>query len=181
MGGSKESVKNIKFTANLPTEEVFTTPLKTGVNGKVYSTKPLNYCGKLIKNFSLEFLNGKVVKYSAEENEEALKILLETDEGSSYLGEVALVPYSSPISASNVLYYETLFDENASCHLALGRCYPYAIKNGSNMTRTEIKNIGGNDSSVHVDFMFGTNDLNVIGTTYEGKKIQIFKNGEFII
>jgi aminopeptidase len=163
----------------MPTEEVFTMPYKYGVNGVVYSTKPLSYNGSLITNFSLTFKDGKVVDYKAEENEDVLKTLIEFDEGSCYLGEVALVPYHSPISMSNILFYNTLYDENASCHLALGRAYPMNVKGGVEMGQEELDSAGSNNSMTHVDFMFGNEDMEIVGITQDGKEVQVFKNGDF--
>lgn len=179
-GGSTNS-KGVYFVANMPTEEVFTLPLKTGVNGIVYSTKPLNYGGKLINNFKLEFKDGKVIDFEAEVGEETLHDLLDIDEGAKHLGEVALVPYSSPISQSNIVFMNTLFDENASCHFAFGKAYPTNIAGGENMTDEELEEAGVNDSLTHVDFMIGSSDLNILGETHSGEKIQIFKNGEWAI
>ena len=163
----------------MPTEEVFTLPKKTGVNGTVVSSLPLNHSGNLIENFALTFRDGKVVEIKAEKGYEVLKSIIETDEGSSYLGEVALVPYDSPISNSKVLFYNTLFDENASCHLAIGKAYPVCIRNGENMSEGELEEHGVNESMTHVDFMIGTADLEIIGVTAEGKEIPVFVNGNF--
>ncbi|GMA98385.1 aminopeptidase [Pelosinus sp. IPA-1] len=179
LGGSEFTPEGLEFLANMPTEEVFTMPKKTGANGTVFSSKPLNYNGNLIDDFSLTFKEGKVVDFTAKQGYEILKGLVETDEGSHFLGEVALVPYNSPISNSNILYYNTLFDENASCHLAIGKAYPVCIKDGENMSNEELKALGVNDSLTHVDFMIGTKDLEIIGITAEGKEIAVFKNGDF--
>ena len=165
----------------MPTEEIFTTPKRNGVNGTVYSTKPLNYGGNLIDNFSFTFKDGKIIDFTAEEGYDSLKELLDTDEGSRYLGEVALVPYNSPISNSNILFFNTLFDENASCHLAIGKAYPSCIKNGEQMNDKELLNAESNISLTHVDFMIGSKDLDIIGITKEGNKVQVFKNGNFAI
>ena len=178
-GGDEQTPNGIMFNANMPTEEVFTMPYKYGVNGVVHSTKPLSYNGSLITNFSLTFKDGKVVEYSAEQNEDVLKTLIEFDEGSCYLGEVALVPYHSPISMSNVLFYNTLYDENASSHLALGRAYPMNLKGGVEMSQEELDRAGSNDSMTHVDFMFGSEDMKIIGITKKGEKVQVFENGDF--
>lgn len=178
-GGGGKNSKGVYFVANMPTEEVFTMPLKTGVNGVVYSTKPLNYGGNLIDNFKLTFKDGKVVDFEAEEGYEVLKDLLALDEGAKYLGEVALVPYNSPISNSNIIFLNTLFDENASCHFAFGKAYPTNIKNGENMTDEELEKAGVNNSLTHVDFMIGTEDLSIVGETKDGEKIQIFENGNW--
>lgn len=173
------NTKGIPFVPNMPTEEVFTSPLKEGVNGVVKSSKPLNYGGNLIDKFSLTFEKGKVIDFSAEVGEKTLEKLLETDEGATYLGEIALVPYDSPISNSNVLFYNTLFDENASCHLALGACLPMCYKNGTEMTKEELVEKGLNDSITHVDFMIGTSDLNIDGITEDGETVAIFRNGNW--
>ncbi|SHJ47548.1 aminopeptidase [Tepidibacter formicigenes] len=178
-GGGEHNAKGTYFVANMPTEEVFTLPLKTGVNGKVKNTKPFNYGGNLIDNFTLTFKDGKIIDFSAEKGYETLKKLIETDDGASYLGEVALVPYNSPISNSNIVFYNTLFDENASCHLALGMAYPICIEGGSKMNEEELEKAGANNSLIHEDFMIGSKDLDIIGETKNGEKIQIFKNGNW--
>ena len=167
------------FNANMPTEEVFTLPKKNGVNGIVASSKPLSYGGNLINDFSLTFKDGKVVDFSAKEGYESLKNLLESDEGAKYLGEVALVPFDSPISNSNLIFYNTLFDENAACHLAFGKAYPTCLVNGDNLNQDELSQKGANNSIIHVDFMIGTNDLNIVGYTYDNKEIEVFKNGNW--
>lgn len=178
-GGGSYDVKKNYFVANIPTEEVYTMPLKTGVNGVVYSTKPLNYSGNLIDKFKLVFKDGKVIDFSAEVGEDSLKELLNLDEGSSYLGEVALVPNNSPISNLDIIFYNTLFDENASCHFALGKAYPTNIKNGENMSDEDLELSGVNNSITHVDFMVGSKDLNILGITNEKEEIQIFKDGNW--
>ncbi len=170
----------VSFNANIPTEEVFTMPDRYHIDGIVYSTKPLSYSGKLINRFSLTFKDGEVVDYKADENIEVLKSILDTDKGSKSLGEVALISYDSPISKSNILFYDTLFDENASCHLALGACYPTTVKDGDKLSSEELYKLGGNDSLNHVDFMFGTSDLSVFGEKYDGEMIEVFKNGNFV-
>lgn len=179
LGGSSYTPENVEFIANIPTEEVFTLPKKTGVNGIVVSSKPLNYRGNLIEDFSITFKEGKIVDFTAKKGYESLKSLIDTDEGSKYLGEIALVPYDSPISNSNILFYNTLFDENASCHLAIGEAYPVCIKNGENMTKEELKSAGVNYSIEHVDFMIGTSDLSIIGTRENGEEVTVFNNGNF--
>lgn len=181
LGGSDLTPEGVEFIANMPTEEVFTLPKKTGVNGKVVSSKPLNYNGNLIEKFCLTFKDGKIVDYKAEKGNDVLKTMIETDEGSCYLGEVALVPHDSPISNSNILFYNTLFDENASCHLAIGAAYPVCIKDGENLSQEELEKLGVNDSLVHEDFMVGTKDLEIIGITDSGKEIPVFLNGNFTI
>lgn len=181
LGGSEFTPEGLEFIANMPTEEIFTMPLKNGVNGKVVSSKPLNYHGNLIEDFELTFEQGKVIKYSARKGEKILQKLLESDDGAAYLGEVALVQYNSPISDMNVLFYNTLFDENASCHLAFGKAYPVCIKDGENMSLEELAEKGVNDSIVHEDFMIGTSDLSIVGIKEDGKEIIVFKNGDFVI
>ena len=178
-GGAEFTQDGTEFIANMPTEEIFSMPKKTGVNGKVVSSMPLNYGGNLINNFSLTFKDGKVIDFSAEEGYETLKNLLDTDEGAKYLGEVALVPYNSPISNSNIIFFNTLYDENASCHLAFGKAYSLCIKDGEKMSEEELLKEGANDSLTHVDFMIGTKDLQITGTTYDNEKFDIFVNGNW--
>lgn len=180
-GGGELTPEGILFNPNIPTEENFTMPHKYGVNGKVVATKPLNYQGKLIKDFWFEFKEGKVVDFDAKENKDALESLLNLDEGSRYIGEIALISYDSPISNLGILFYNTLFDENASCHMALGRAYPTNIKNGVNLSLEELKERGYNSSITHNDFMFGSKDLSIVGTTKSGEKVVIFKDGNFVI
>jgi len=180
-GGVENSTKGVEFNANIPTEETFTMPHKYGVDGTVFATKPLDYQGNLIEDFWLEFKNGKVVAYGAKKQQNTLKNLLESDEGSSRLGEIALISHDSPISNSGILFLNTLFDENASCHMALGRAYPINVKGGVDMTPEQLEAVGYNSSLVHCDFMFGSADMHIVGTTHEGKKVEIFKNGNFII
>lgn len=179
LGGSSFTPEGTEFMANIPTEEVFTLPHKLGVNGKVTSSKPLNYNGNLIENFTLTFKDGKIVDFTCEKGYDTLKNLIDTDEGTHYLGEVALVPFDSPISNSNILFYNTLFDENASCHLAIGEAYPTCLKNSENMSKEDLKKAGVNGSFEHVDFMIGTKDLSITGITKEGKEIPVFINGNF--
>lgn len=167
------------FLANLPTEEVFTAPLKTGVNGTVASTKPLSYNGNIIDDFKITFKDGKIVDYSAKVGEASLKQLVELDEGSSYLGEVALVPHGSPISQSGVLFYNTLFDENASNHLAIGCSYAFNLKGGKEMAKEQLEQAGMNQSLAHEDFMVGSADMDIFGITEDGKKEQIFAKGNW--
>lgn len=178
-GGAEKNVSGISFMANLPTEEVFTLPKRDSVNGKVFSSKPLIYNGTIIDKFSLTFKEGKVIDYSAEVGQDILKRMLETDEGASYLGEVALVPYDSPIAKAGILFYNTLFDENASCHLALGKAYPVCIKNGENLAKDQLVKHGINDSLIHEDFMIGTEDLMITGISADGKKVAVFRKGKF--
>ncbi|PLS05785.1 aminopeptidase [Neobacillus cucumis] len=179
VGAGSINEKGFEFMANMPTEEVFTVPLKTGVNGTVASTKPLSYGGNIIDNFSVTFENGKIVDVKAEEGEEILKRLVETDEGSHYLGEVALVPYNSPISQSNVLFFNTLFDENASNHLAIGSAYAFCIEGGKQMSSEELAQNGLNESITHVDFMIGSAEMDIDGITADGKTEPIFRAGNW--
>lgn len=167
------------FLPNIPTEEVFTLPSSTGVNGTLVATKPLAYNGNIINDFVLKFEDGQVTEFKAKKGGEALKSLFEEDPKARRLGEVALVPYDSPISNSNLLFYNTLFDENASCHFAFGACYPTTLQGGEQMTREEVEQAGGNDSLLHEDFMVGAEDLSIIGTTYDGEEIHIFIDGNF--
>ncbi|MGR3764569.1 aminopeptidase [Rossellomorea sp. NS-SX7] len=172
--------KGTPFVPNLPTEEVFTIPDKTSVNGVVSSTKPLNYGGTLIKDFSLTFKDGRVVDFSAKEGYETLKNLLAADEGASYLGEVALVPHDSPISNTNIIFNNTLFDENASCHIALGRALSVCVENGKEMSQDDLNAIGFNESMIHVDFMIGSKDLHIDGEKADGSIQPIFRNGDWV-
>ncbi|WP_346775144.1 aminopeptidase [Bacillus sp. RO1] len=181
LGGGMNNDQGTYFVPNLPTEEVFTAPVKTGVNGVVASTKPLNLNGNLVDNFSLTFKEGKVVEFTAEQGYEVLKKLLETDEGALHLGEVALVPHSSPVSKQEVIFFNTLFDENASCHLALGSAYPINIEGGAKMSKEELEAKGINTSMIHVDFMIGSGELNIEGETEDGVKEAIMTDGEWAI
>lgn len=180
-GGGEISTKGVYFNPNIPTEENFTMPYKFGVNGKVVASKPLNYQGNLIEDFWFEFKDGKVINYDAKKQLETLKNLLEFDEGSVYLGEVALLSYDSPINNTGILFLNTLFDENASCHLALGRAYPMNVKGGTTMTQEELIAVGSNQSMGHSDFMFGSSDMQVEGTQKDGTKVIIFKDGDYVI
>lgn len=177
VGAGSVNEQGIEFMANMPTEEVFTVPYKTGVNGTVSSTKPLSYGGNIIDNFTLTFENGRIIAVKAEEGEEILKQLVETDEGSHYLGEVALVPYNSPISQSNLLFYNTLFDENASNHLAIGSAYAFCIEGGKKMSSEELAENGLNESLTHVDFMIGSSKMDIDGITEDGKAEPVFRKG----
>ncbi|MFA7561488.1 MAG: aminopeptidase [Candidatus Izemoplasmatales bacterium] len=180
-GGQEKTTNKVTFNPNIPTEENFTMPHKYGVNGKVVATKPLDYQGNLIEDFWLEFKDGKVINYDAKKEKATLKNLLEFDEGSSYLGEVALISHNSPISKANILFFNTLFDENASCHLALGRAYPMNITGGTEMEIKDLEKLGYNNSMAHSDFMFGSEDMNIVGIKKNGEKVQIFKDGNFVI
>ncbi len=178
-GGGDDSLEGYTFVANMPTEEVFTLPHANGVNGKIVSSMPLNHNGNLVNNFSLTFKDGLVVDFDAEQGYETLKELLDTDDGAKRLGEVALVPYDSPISNQNILFYNTLFDENASCHFALGKAYPICVEGGNDMDIEALKLEGANDSLTHVDFMVGTSDLQIIGVKNDGTEVTVFENGNF--
>ena len=180
VGGGCYTPAGVFFDPNMPTEEVFCMPTKTGVNGIVYSSKPLDYNGKVIEDFWLKFENGKVVDYDAKKEKEALTKLLTFDEGSSHLGEVALVPYDSPVCQSGVLFFNTLYDENAACHLALGRPYPENLKGGVEMSKEEFEACGANDSMEHVDFMIGTRETSIDGIKADGEVVPVFRNGNFV-
>lgn len=177
-GGSEITQAGLEFCANIPTEEVFSAPKRDAVNGVVVASKPLVLGGNIIDGFKFELKDGKIVKVFAEKGQEFLESELSVDEGASYLGEVALVPYDSPISNTGILFYNTLFDENASCHFAFGEAYP-CVKNGANMSKEELKAAGLNDSITHIDFMVGTADLSITGKTREGKEVPVFVNGNF--
>ncbi|MUT65291.1 aminopeptidase [Paenibacillus sp. NEAU-GSW1] len=179
LGGSKSNEQGVLFVPNLPTEEVYTAPFRDGVNGTVSSTKPLSYNGNIIDRFSFTFENGRVVSVSAEQGEEALKGLLDTDEGAKYLGEVALVPHHSPISDSNILFYKTLFDENASCHLAVGNAYASCVKDGAKLSKEELAAKGLNRSMAHTDFMVGSGELDIYGITASGEREPVLLNGNW--
>ena len=177
IAGKKNTVGGNYFNPNIPTEECFTTPKRGAAEGIVYATMPLSYGGELIENFWLRFEGGKVVACGAKTNESLLRKILAMDEGAPYLGECALVPYDSPIRRTGILFYNTLFDENAACHLALGRGYSNTIDGFENMLRSDFAELGVNDSSVHVDFMIGAPDLSIIGITERGERIPVFENG----
>ena len=178
-GGEHTLGSNVYFNPNIPTEECFTSPISGKAEGIVYSTKPLSYQGELIENFSIRFEKGKAVEVHAEKGEELLKHMINMDEGACKLGEVALVPYDSPINNTNILFYNTLYDENAACHLALGLGFNNTINDFHKYSMKELRAKGINDSSIHVDFMIGSKDLNITGYTRDGKKVQIFKNGNW--
>lgn len=178
-GESKTRGTGIPFIANLPTEEVFSMPHKDKVDGVVTTTKPLSHAGALIKGFTLRFEKGRVVDIKAENNEAVLRQLIETDEGASRLGEVALVPHSSPISQSGLLFYNTLYDENASSHLAVGRAYRSSLENGAEMSDEAFAEAGGNDSLTHVDFMIGSGKMNVDGIAKDGSVEPLMRDGEW--
>ncbi|CAN5880291.1 aminopeptidase [soil metagenome] len=179
LGGTQPTQDGTVYVANLPTEEVFTMPHRERVDGTVRNSLPLSYVGNLIDGFELTFKDGAVVDYKAERGAEVLEHLLETDEGARHLGEVALVPHSSPISQSGILYYNTLFDENASSHLALGRAYRFNVAGGTEMSEAEVTAAGANDSLTHVDFMIGTADMDVDGVTDAGEREPVMRGGEW--
>lgn len=179
VSGGSVNVKGTSFVANMPTEEVFTAPRKEGVNGTVRSTKPLSYGGVLIKDFALTFENGKIIHVEVAEGLDVLKRLVDTDEGSAYLGEVALVPHRSPISDTNLIFYNTLFDENASSHLAIGKAYAFCLEGGKEMTEEELAARGMNSSIVHVDFMIGSGELSVDGVLEDGATEALIVNGDW--
>ncbi|MEB6549009.1 aminopeptidase [Heyndrickxia sporothermodurans] len=181
VGAGSLNEQNIEFMANMPTEEVFTVPYKNGVDGHVSSTKPLSYGGNIIDEFTVYFEKGRIVDVKAKEGEEILKQLIETDEGSHYLGEVALVPHNSPISQSNILFLNTLYDENASNHFAIGSAYAFCIEGGKKMSREELLKNGLNQSITHVDFMVGSAEMNIDGIKEDGTAEPIFRNGDWAI
>ena len=176
-GGSEESGSGVRFIANMPTEEVFTSPMKGKCEGRLVSTKPLSRSGQVINHFTVDFKDGRVVECHAEEGEEVLKKMFAMDEGASMLGEVALVPKESPINQSGLMFYNTLFDENACCHVAAGRGFSEVIEGFMDMTEEEIHEKGINDSMIHMDFMIGSDDLHIVGIREDGSKTDIFVNG----
>ncbi len=178
-GGGDLTKQGLEFVANMPTEEVYTMPQADGVNGTIVSTKPLIYHGNMIDEFKLTFKDGVVVDYDAKVGKETLKNLLETDPGASRIGEVALVPYDSPISNSNLVFFNTLFDENAACHLAFGRAYASTLIGGQTMSQDELAKNGANDSLIHEDFMVGSKDLNIVGIKADGTEIPVFVDGNW--
>lgn len=179
-GGGSYLTNGLYTFPNMPTEEIFTSPDRNRTNGVVYSSMPLNYNGNIIDEFSFTFKDGKIVDYSAKVGYEILKEIVETDEGSHYLGEAALVPYDSPISNMKTLFYNTLFDENAACHLAIGKGFIECIKDGMGMNKEKLLAHGINDSLTHVDFMIGTSDLSITGISKDGKEVEIFVDGNFV-
>ena len=178
-GGGETSLQGIYFNPNIPTEECFISPKRGEAEGIVYSTKPLSYQGQLIENFSIRFEGGKAVEVHAQKNEALLKKMISMDEGAAYLGECALVPYDSPIRNSGLLFYNTLFDENAACHLALGMGFADTIKNYENYTLEECRAKGINDSIIHEDFMIGSEDLDIDAHTRDGRIVPIFRAGNW--
>ena len=166
----------------MPTEECFTSPDKNSANGVVYSTKPLSVMGTLVDNFGFRFENGKIVEVlGSEHDKDVLEKLISIDEGARMLGEVALVPFNSPVNETGILFYNTLFDENACCHLAIGRGFEDTIKDFDKLTAEQRQAVGLNDSLIHVDFMIGSHDLSIIANTFDGKTVEIFKDGNWAI
>ena len=178
-GGGEYSLQNIYFNPNIPSEECFISPMRGRAEGIVYASKPLSYQGQLIDGFWIRFENGKAVEWHADQNESLLTKLITMDEGSAYLGECALVPYDSPIQNSGLLFYNTLFDENAACHLALGMGFADTIRGYADKTLEECRKLGVNDSMIHEDFMIGTADMNIEALCEDGKTVPIFKNGNW--
>jgi aminopeptidase len=178
-GGASTARNGVTCNPNIPTEEVFTTPHSLKVNGYVKSTKPLSHQGTLIEDISVTFKDGVITEASASKGEEVFLKLLDTDEGARRLGEVALVPHGSPISQSNLLFYNTLFDENAACHIALGQCYSKCFRNGDKLTSKEVEQHGGNSSMIHVDWMIGSETMNIDGLDVKGNVTPVFRNGEW--
>lgn len=179
MGGSEFTLGGTEFNPNIPSEEVFTSPMKGKAEGVVHATRPLSYRGELIENFSVRFENGKAVEVHAEKGEELLKQMISMDENAAYLGECALVPFDSPIRNSEITFFNTLFDENACCHLAFGRGFENCIKDFDKYTLEECREKGINDSLIHVDFMIGSEDLNITAHTRGGNDVAIFKDGNW--
>lgn len=179
--GIEETPAKGAFNPNIPTEEVFSTPIAGKAEGTLVASLPLSYQGELITDFTITFENGKVSKVTAKKNQKLLETMVKMDEGASMLGEVALVPFSSPINKTGILFYNTLFDENAVCHCALGIGFPELLPGGLEMSPEEIKKAGVNHSMIHVDFMIGTADLSIVGVSEDGRRTQIFKDGEWAI
>jgi len=180
-GGGDIALDGVSYFPNIPTEEIFTMPDLNHTEGRVVASMPLSYYGNIMDGIEMTFKNGKVVNYKADKNPQILAEIIKTDEGACRLGEIALVANSSPISQMKTLFYNVLFDENASSHLALGKSYPKNIADGCSMTKEELTALGGNDSLVHVDFMFGTPDMRVAGVKADGSEVVFFDNGEFIV
>ncbi len=178
-GGASKAKNGVICNPNIPTEEVFTTPHAHRVEGYVSSTKPLSYQGTLIDKIKVRFEKGRIVEAHASKGEKVLQQILDTDEGARHLGEVALVPNSSPISASGLLFYNTLFDENAACHIALGQCYSKCFLRGAALSKEQIEKQGGNKSLIHIDWMIGSGEIDIDGITADGKKVPVFRKGEW--
>ena len=176
-GGSEFTLGGEEFNPNIPSEETFTSPMKGVAEGIVYSSLPLSYKGEMIENFSIRFENGRAVEVKAEKNQALLEQMVHMDDGAAMLGECALVPYTSPIRESGITFYETLFDENAACHFAMGDGFSNCIRDYEQYTQEEIEQKGINDSMIHVDFMIGTADLSVTAVCADGKRVKVFENG----
>ncbi|NMG39588.1 aminopeptidase [Chelativorans sp. ZYF759] len=179
MGGASQAKNGIICNPNIPTEEVFTTPHAARVEGHVSSTKPLSHQGSLIDDIRVRFEGGRIVEAQASRGEKVLEKLLDSDEGARRLGEVALVPHGSPISQSGLLFYNTLFDENAACHIALGQCYAKCFRDGGSLTREQIAERGGNESVIHVDWMIGSAEIDIDGVHQDGSRVPVFRKGEW--
>ena len=177
--GSEKTLAGVEFNPNIPSEECFTSPKAGEAEGIVYSTKPLSWQGQLIRNFSVRFENGRATEVHAAQGGAALKKMISMDEGASRLGECALVPFDSPISNSGVLFFNTLFDENAACHLALGRGFTNCVDGYEQLTDEEMHAMGVNDSMIHVDFMIGNDDLCITGVTDTGARFPVFEGGNW--
>ncbi len=180
-GGSESTLSGVVFNPNIPSEEVFTSPKAGAAEGRLVATKPLSYGGKLIENFAITFRGGKAVKVEGEKNCDALEAMIGCDEGAARIGEVALISKHSPINERGVLFYNTLYDENASCHVALGRGFNECLKGYETMTQEEIERAGVNNSMIHTDFMIGSGDLRVTGFTRDGKAVSIFEDGDWVL
>jgi len=179
MGGASMAKNGIICNPNIPTEEVFTTPHAARIEGHVSSTKPLSHQGSLIDDIRVRFEGGRIVEAHAARGEKVLQKLIDSDEGARRLGEVALVPHSSPISQSGLLFYNTLFDENAACHIALGQCYAKCFRDGGSLSRSEIAERGGNESVIHVDWMIGSAEIDIDGVHADGRRVPVFRKGEW--
>ncbi|GAF66645.1 putative peptidase [Bacillus sp. TS-2] len=179
IGGGVIDKKGISFFPNIPTEEIFSAPHKNKVNGKLVATKPLIYGGSVIDDFYLTFKDGRITNYYATTGQEALQSIIETDEGSNYLGEIALVSNHSPLSQTNTLFYNTLFDENTACHIGIGNASPSNLQNGSNLTEEELKEAGLNTSLLLVNVTFGSEDMKVVGIKEDGTEVLLMKDGDF--
>ncbi len=180
VGGGATSDNGVFFVPNIPTEECFTAPLRSGVSGVVSSTKPLVFAGKVIDEFSLRLEQGRIVEYRAERGQDVLESIIETDEGAHYFGEIALVPHNSPVSQEGVVFYNTLFDENAACHIAIGNAYSINVENGPTLSPDEQMAAGLNRSQVHVDFMIGSERLDIDAKTTTGETVPLFRRGEWV-
>lgn len=180
-GGEWTLGSKVYFNPNIPSEEVFTSPMRGKADGLVVATKPLSYQGKLIENFSVRFKDGKAVEVRAEKNQDVLEKMIAMDEGAAYLGECALIAYDSPINNTGILFYNTLFDENASCHLALGRGFNECLEGFEKLSVKECEEAGINNSMIHVDFMIGSKDMSIVGVKKDGTRVQIFKDGNWAI